>query len=139
MFFAWWSADSFLGRKNSLIIYFFLTALPLCMLIFLGLKYLIILTALAKFSIAICSILTYAYTLESYNSNIRVTALGITGGIGRCGGIVFPFILIASSDYWTLAPYFILFALAFLSFIVNFGLPRETKDMKLDEIQEFVH
>jgi len=115
-----------------LILFFFLAALPLAVLLFVGLEYLIFLAALSKFSIAVCFILIYAYTLESYNSNIRVTALGFTGGLGRCGGILFPFILIASSDIWAMYPYYILFSLAFGTFILDFNLPRETKDMDLD-------
>ena len=136
MFVAWWVADSSLGRKNSLILFFFLTSLPLCLLLFIGLDYLILLAALAKFCIAVCFILIYAYTLETYNSSIRVTALGLTGGIGRCGGVVFPFILIAMSDVWTLGPYYILFGLAFSTFALDFMLPRDTKGIPLDTIME---
>lgn len=134
MFVAWFAADSELGRKNSLILFFFLTSLPLIILLFIGLEYLILLAALAKFSIAVCFILIYAYTLEVYTSNVRVTALGLTGGIGRCGGVVFPFILIAMSDIWTLGPYWILFALAFCTFLLDFSLPRETKGEPLDKL-----
>ena len=132
MFVAWWAGDSFLGRKNSLILFFFLASLPLCVLLFVGLKHLILLTALAKFAVAVCFILIYAYTLEAYGSNVRVTALGLTGGLGRCGGVVFPFILITASEFWSLGPYYILFGLAFATFALNFSLSRETKGMPLD-------
>ena len=134
MFVAWWAADSSLGRKNSLILFFFLTAVPLGILLFVGMKYLILLTALAKFAIAVCFILIYSYTLEIYDTSNRVTALGVTGGVGRVGGITFPIFLLYASEYWMLGPYFILFALSFLTFIVDFQLPYETKDRDLDRI-----
>ncbi len=134
MFVAWWASDSSLGRKNSLIVFLFLTSIMLAIILFAGFEYFILFAALSKFCIAVCFIIVYAYTLEVYNSNIRVTGLGLTGGIGRCGGIVFPFVLIAASDYWTLGPYYILFALTFATFVLDFGLPRETKGLPLDEL-----
>jgi hypothetical protein len=136
MFVAWIAGDSSLGRKNSLILFFFLTALPLAVLLFMGLPHLILLTSLAKFSISVCFVLIYAYTLEAYGSNVRVTALGLTGGIGRCGGVVFPFILITVSEFWTLAPYYFLFALAFITFALDFSLSIETKGMPLDQLMK---
>jgi len=89
---------------------------------------------MAKFAIAVSYIIIYSYTLEVYDTSIRVTALGITSGIGRTGGVLFPFILIKASDYWLMGPYFILFLLSFIAFLANFKLPYDTKGKNLDEI-----
>jgi hypothetical protein len=136
MFVAWWSADSRLGRKYSLVLFFFLCSIPMVILLFVGMEYLILLAALAKFSVAVTFILTYTYTLEIYDTAVRVTAVGTTGGLGRVGGVAFPFILIYSADYWISFPYYILFSLAFVAFIVDLLLPRETAGKNLDEIME---
>jgi presenilin-like A22 family membrane protease len=134
MFVAWYFADSFIGRKYSQILFFFLSAVFLFLLLFLSFQYLIILTSLAKFSIAVCYIILYSYTLEVFDTSVRVSALGITSGIGRSGGILFPFILIQASNYSLILPYFILFVLSLVACLVNFKLPYDTKGKNLDEI-----
>ena len=80
------------GRKYSLILSFGLTALCLIVTIIFAdnEKVFIYSTSVGKFWISMAFTIVIQYTLEVYNTDIRVYAYGIFSIVARIGGIMTP-------------------------------------------------
>jgi len=55
----------------------------------------LVITMLAKLTVAVCYNVIYFYTGELFPTNIRHLVLATSGALSRIGGIVAPFIIFA--------------------------------------------
>ena len=105
---AYIAMDSGLGRKYSIVLGFVLFGVSCGVLYFLGVGYLIFLSACAKFMSAILFIVNSLYSSEVYETHNRVAAIGFLGGTGRIGGSIFASVLIYASGFGLLVPFLVI-------------------------------
>ncbi len=89
-----------------------------------------------KFFIKISHILTFQYTTEVYESNIRVTGVGSGSSMSRIAGMIMPYICVAAMQVSFLTPYYIFLVTIMVAFIATNLLPYDTTGMILDKLDE---
>ena len=121
-----------LGRKNSLIITFMLTAVS-CFIAFgtINTTFLIFAT-LARFFLNMAFNIIYPLTTEVYPTNIRATGLGIASSFSRIGGISMPWISIACLKIGVTGPFLIYGILGCAGCLSSAMIPYDTTGIELD-------
>ena len=79
--------NKFMGRKNSITLFYFLTGLFALMCFYFSHGPFIYLAAACKFCTKLCLIFIYPFTSEVYDTQIRSTGLGTASGFSIIGGI----------------------------------------------------
>ncbi len=126
------------GRKNLMALGYLFVGITMSIGVFILLdNYFMVWISGCKFFIKISHILTFQYTTEVYESNIRVTGVGAGSSISRIAGIIMPFILIDAMHSGFLYPYYIFLVIIAVVFVVTLMLPYDTTGRVLDKIENF--
>ncbi len=122
-----------LGRKNSLVLTFFLTSIS-CFVAFAerGSVFMVFATA-ARFFLNMAFLVIYPLTTEVYPTTIRATGLGIASSFSRIGGMVMPWISIASLRIGITGPFLIYGILSFVACVSSGFIPYDTTGIELDK------
>ena len=129
----------FFGRKNSMIIFYFLTSFTALIVYLDDKSHFIYWATLSKFFCTMTSVFLFQYTSEVYNTRCRTTGLGMASGLGRLGGIMMPWICVILSDISPVAPFLSFVVLAAICGVVNFLLPFDTTGKPLDVVEEEIN
>ena len=125
-----------LGRKNSLIISFFLGSISSIGAYLLSWDLFIYFSTSTRFFLNMAFIFIYPFTIESYPTHIRATGLGTSSAFSRIGGVLMPWFILLGQKISVTGP-FLLFAI--LSGIASFAIlliPHDTTGCELDKNDE---
>lgn len=123
------------GRKNSMIIFYEITAV-ISIIVYLDQKsHFIYWATLAKFFIASTAVFCFQYTSEVYSTKCRTTGLGMGSGIGRLGGMSMSWVCVSLANIDPVAPFLAFATLAMIAGIINYLLPFDTTGRALDTFE----
>ena len=123
------------GRKNSMIIFYELTAI-VCVVVYLDEKsHFIYWATMAKFFVTMTAVFCFQFTSEVYSTKCRTTGLGMASGVGRLGGMAMPWVCVTLSEINPVAPFLAFAALGIVVGVVNFLLPYDTTGKALDTVE----
>lgn len=126
------------GRKNSIIITFFLVAI-FNFLAFYGSKnenFFIIITSGARFFLSMTFSIIYPFTTEIYPTQIRVTGLGFASAFSRIGSISMPWIAMLFYEVGDRGPFLAFGIVSVIAFLAAIRLPFDTTGIELDKYCE---
>ena len=123
------------GRKNSMIIFYELTAI-VALIVYLDDKsHFIYWATISKFFITMTAVFCFQYTSEVYSTKCRTTGLGMASGIGRLGGMAMPWVCVSLADINPVAPFLAFASLGIVVGIINCLLPYDTTGKALDTVE----
>lgn len=123
----------FISRQKFLIIVFILTGvISLLNAFYLPVNLYLIFITITKILNNTCTFYYYIFTLESYPTKNRATALGTALAFGKIATVVMPFICLGVSQIYFLAPY-VVFSL--LCFTASYSLSRLNQSMEEHELK----
>lgn len=123
------------GRKNSMIIFYELTAI-ISLIVYLDTTaHFIYWATTAKFFITMTAVFCFQFTSEVYPTKYRTTGLGLASGIGRFGGMAMPWVCVSLADINPVAPFLSFAALGMVVGVINFLLPFDTTGKALDTVE----
>lgn len=124
--------NKFFGRKNSMIVFFSVTALITMMMYFLKDHLFMVWVTIARISISLTFVFCFQYTSEVYDTGVRTTGLGMANGIGRIGGIIMPWICAELMQIDLYGPFAIFFLMSCGGALMSYWLPFDTREKDLD-------
>ena len=123
------------GRKNSMIIFYELTAF-ISLIVYLDEKsHFIYWATMSKFFVTMTAVFCFQFTSEVYSTKCRTTGLGMASGIGRLGGMAMPWVCVSLADINPVAPFLAFACLGMVVGIINFLLPYDTTGKALDTVE----
>lgn len=123
------------GRKNSMIIFYLLTAF-ISLIVYLDeTSHFIYWATTAKFFITMTAVFCFQFTSEVYPTKSRTTGMGLASGIGRFGGMAMPWVCVSLSDLNPVAPFLSFACIGLVVGIMNFFLPYDTTGKNLDDVE----
>jgi len=134
--FAAWLQDTRLGRKYALAFCYLLAAAFTLPIIFLKQHGFIVLIGLVKFMMTASFWMSYTLTSEVYDSKNRVNGLGCGSTISRVAGILLPIVCNWFQKFSIWRVYAVLAAVVLFAGFCHIFLPYDTKDRKLDQLEE---
>ena len=123
----------YFGRKNSMILFYFLTGFICFIVFFCKSNHFVVFVTVARFFLCITTIFCFQFSSEIYSTKIRTTGLGMANGIGRVVGNTDAVDLHwngANRLVWTI--FRILCDIAWTSSIISYMLPFDTTGKELD-------
>lgn len=123
------------GRKNSMIIFYELTAIVALIVYLDETSHFIYWATISKFFITMTAVFCFQYTSEVYSTKCRTTGLGMASGIGRLGGMAMPWVCVSLADINPVAPFLAFAALGMVVGVINFLLPYDTTGKELDTVE----
>ncbi|KRX10655.1 Major facilitator superfamily domain, general substrate transporter [Pseudocohnilembus persalinus] len=115
-----------LGRKNSMILFNFLTGI-LSLLVYIDKFYNIQIWALfSKFFLAMTINFVYQFTAEIYPTTIRTTGIGVANSLGKMGGAFVPWLVLYMIKLDLLSPFLVFGGIALFISYVDYFIPYDT-------------
>ena len=122
----------FLGRKNSMILFYMFSSVAIMFVFIDNDDRFIIWATASKVLLSMTMIFCFQYTSEIYPTKYRTTGIGFASGFGRFATIFMPICYFELKKVSLLFPYLIFGALTIISSIVSMKLPFDTTGKDLD-------
>ncbi|CAD8099055.1 unnamed protein product [Paramecium sonneborni] len=122
----------YLGRKNSLVLFFFIQALISAAAYFDDASRFMLWTNFCKFFLSMTFIFSFQYTAEVYSTKIRTTGVGMANGVGRLGGVIMPWICLYLSSFDLLSPFLLFTVISLMTSLTNCFLPYDTLGKEIE-------
>lgn len=124
-----------MGRKYSLVLCELMTCLFGVLAIFFNSEFMLLISIM-KFWIATTFTINICYAVEIYNTNIRVSALGVCNFFGRIAGAIMPFAttMLDEKFHDAYAPYWPMIILTGISGLMILTVPYRTVGRPMDNL-----
>lgn len=126
----------FLGRKNSITVTFFLTAVACLFAFCYPFSMFLLAATMARFFLNITFLIIYPFTTEIYSTRIRATGLGLASACSRVGGITMPWISYGAFVFGTTGPFLVYGIMSGVAFSASLGIPYDTTGRELDREED---
>ena len=124
----------YFGRKNSMVVFYFLSSIAISLVYIDNSKRFIIWATLAKVLLSMTMIFCYQYTGEVYPTKYRTTGIGFASGFGRFATIFMPVCYLGLIQVSLTFPFLIFGILALISTFISMKLPFDTTGKELDSL-----
>ncbi|KRX08051.1 Major facilitator superfamily domain, general substrate transporter [Pseudocohnilembus persalinus] len=125
-----------LGRKNSLTIWFSLSAVMHFATYYGSKDYLSTYASIARFFMKLAYAMLYPLSTELYPTLLRTYGFGYCSGIGRLGATLIPYLIFGIMEWDLYSSFFIFFVISIIAAISSGTLPYDTLGRNLDKDSE---